>query len=495
MSGKVILKIVHGPMKGEKYKFDEHDTFLFGRMNDCHVCLPDDPMVSRHHFIMEVNPPDANICDLGSLNGTYISGTKHGGREPNESPEEGAKRRYDPIILKDKDVIQVGDTAILFSAIGPAVCNNCGVDIPDNKREECAWIGGTFICMPCKEKLIASAENKLKPKAIKCKKCGKEVLSEAGIGRKGDYICNSCRRIIESDPVKMVGRILQQNGKPLSPQSNAFSIRGYEIQDQLGVGAFGAVYMGYRKADNKKVAIKIMLSKIAVEKNSRNRFFKEIESMKCLSHKNIVSYIDHGSIDGAFYFIMEHCNGGSIADLMEKQRSVLKEEIACKIILQALEGLDYAHKKGFVHRDIKPGNILMDDTGKGQVVKIADFGLAKNFEKAGFSGMTITGSAAGTPTFMPREQVTNFKYVKPISDIWSMGATLYFMLTGKGPRNFRNGINDFEVILRESVIPIRKRNSDISKKIANVIDQSLEDNLKKRYKSAIEFHDELRSAI
>ena len=106
MPTKLILTITSGVMQGNKFTFEEHDTFLLGRMDDCHVCLPDDPCVSRHHFILEVNPPDARIRDLGSLNGTYINGKKYGGREKHETPEEATKRQYPEVDLQDEELDQ-----------------------------------------------------------------------------------------------------------------------------------------------------------------------------------------------------------------------------------------------------------------------------------------------------------------------------------------------------------------------------------------------------
>ena len=93
MSGKVKLEVVEGSMRGKQFLFEEHDTFLFGRMPDCHACFPDDQQVSRHHFILEVNPPDVCLRDLGSLNGTHVNGTKCGSREKGETPEAGAQRQ------------------------------------------------------------------------------------------------------------------------------------------------------------------------------------------------------------------------------------------------------------------------------------------------------------------------------------------------------------------------------------------------------------------
>jgi len=108
----VTLSVTKGPAKGKVFTFTEHDTFLFGRMPDCHATFPDDTQVSRHHFILEACPPKAALRDLGSLNGTYVNGKKYGARKAGESPEEGAKRQYPAVDLKNGDIIEVGQTTI-----------------------------------------------------------------------------------------------------------------------------------------------------------------------------------------------------------------------------------------------------------------------------------------------------------------------------------------------------------------------------------------------
>src|SRR5690242_17819339 len=110
MVGKLSLMVAGGSRAGKVFVFEQHDTFLVGRMTDCHVCLPDDLHVSRHHFLLEVNPPDARLRDLGSLAGTYINGQKHGGRGRHETPEEGARHVYPQVDLRDGDEIKVGKT-------------------------------------------------------------------------------------------------------------------------------------------------------------------------------------------------------------------------------------------------------------------------------------------------------------------------------------------------------------------------------------------------
>jgi serine/threonine protein kinase len=121
-------------------------------------------------------------------------------------------------------------------------------------------------------------------------------------------------------------------------------------------------------------------------------------------------------------------------------------------------------RKAFVHRDLKPSNILLSFAQNDVVAKLSDFGLAKSFERAGLSGLTLTGNYAGTPYFLPRKQITNFKYVKPVSDVWSMGATIYNMLTGTFPYHFTKGRDPIDVILNDNIVPIRQHDKTPSKR-------------------------------
>ena len=469
MPGQVRLVVTEGPMKGKEFCFDEHDTFLFGRLEDCHICLPNDAKVSRHHFLLEVNPPEARIRDLGSMNGTHVNGKKCGGREQGETPDDGAKRRHPEVDLKDGDRIQVGDTTLVVHIKVPIACCQCGCPIADGDRPRCGWIGGTFICPSCRAKLAASIQPAQKPEPPRCEKCGKDVSTELGGARRGSYVCQACRQQVEADPAALVAQLLQDALRNAGGDAVP-SIQGYELRKKLGEGGMGAVYLARRKADGREVAIKVMLSKVAVDEQSRQMFQREMDVVCRLEHENIVEFYDQGSIGTAFYFVMEFCNGGSVDGLMECQGGRLPAAMATPIVFQALQGLAFAHRKNFVHRDLKPQNILLAVTDDSVTTKVTDFGLAKNFQKAGFSGMTVTGSTAGTPAFMPREQVTNFKHVKPASDVWSMGATFYAMLTGMCPREFRPGQDPMEAVLRGAIIPIRERDPAIPPVLAQVID-------------------------
>src|SRR5262249_55645256 len=144
---------------------------------------------------------------------------------------------------------------------------------------------------------------------------------------------------------------------------------------------------------------------------------------------------DLGYSEGKFFFTLEYCEGGSVHDLLKKSGK-LPVEMAVPLALQALEGLEYAHRVdlpsvqladgsiasacGLVHRDIKPGNILLAKEGKAYFAKIGDYGLAKAFDLAGLSGLSVNGQVGGTPGFMPRQQLLDYRNARPAVDVWGM---------------------------------------------------------------------------
>jgi len=410
----VTLSVTKGPAKGKVFTFTEHDTFLFGRMPDCHATFPDDTQVSRHHFILEACPPKASLRDLGSLNGTYVNGKKCGGRKTGESPEEGAKHQFPVVDLKDGDKITVGQTDLSIAI----------------------------------EKGVA------------------QLAVQAGM-KPGE--------LSELSPDQLFQLVFGGAHDP-----GLLEIPGFVADKELGRGGFGAVYQARRKKDGAQVAIKVMLSQADATEDAVQRFKREMEVNRQLDHPNIVRFIESGSHKGAFYFVMELCDGGSLMDLYNKNRGPLTPEQLIPHALKSLEGLAFAHSKGFVHRDLKPGNILVH---KG-VARVADFGMSKSFQMAGLSGMSITGNAAGTPVFMPPEQIINFKYVKPVSDVFSMGATMYYLLTGAFPFDFPAKRDPMDVILNDDVVPIRKRLAAIPKHLAAAIDRAVTKKHKDRYSDA-----------
>jgi eukaryotic-like serine/threonine-protein kinase len=415
MPGRVCLAVVAGPIQGRQFAFEDHDTFLFGRSPDCHAQLAEaDTTASRHHFLLEVNPPAVRLRDLGSLNGTYVNGTKYGGRGT-LTLEKARQQRWPEVDLRDGDGIRVGTTVF-------------------------------------------------------------EVHVEGGTE------ADSGARAQEASAVTPA---------PVAPPG---AIAGFEVGPLLGRGGMGSVYKATRKADGVVVALKLMRPEVVVDTHSRETFAREIEVTASLRHPNVVALYEHGVEGDTFYFALEYCPGGSLAAALLKREGPLEVETAVRLALEALEGLGYAHQQGFVHRDIKPENLLLTDAAM-KTAKLADFGLAKSFELAGLSGMTATGMVAGTLYFMPREQITHFRLLRPASDVWSMGATLYHMLTLRYPRDFLPEADPLHVILSGGTLPLRQRDPWLPAGLAEVVDRAVADDLKARYATAVEFRDALRRAL
>jgi hypothetical protein len=495
MPGKITLEVAQGPIRGKVFVFEEHDTFIFGRARDCHARLSqDDTTASRHHFLLEVNPPEVWIRDLGSLNGTYINGKKFGGRREGETPQEAAHRKLPNLDLNDQDQITVGETVFVVRIQAPAFCCRCHKEIPEEFQSMCRWIEGAFICPQCREEVKNAGESVTKLEPIRCEHCGKDVSDEVSGGQQGDYICGNCRTEAKFNPVSVLVNVLMNQREEGQEEASLSNIAGYKIERMLGRGTLGAVYLAQRQDDSVKVALKIMLSRIVVDERSRQRFHHEIETLGELRHSNIVDLYEHGSAGSGFYFAMEYCSGGSVEDWMQKKGGRLSLEEAAWSVLQVLEGLSYAHQKGYVHRAIKPSNLLLTSQTK-YTAKLVDFGLARSFERAGFSGMSAIASSISTAMFMPREQLTQFRLSHPVSDVWSLAASFYFMLTGRAVRDFPADKDPVEVILRGKLIPIRDMDSKIPKKVAKVIDKALSDDTKERYSDATEFLRALNKAL
>jgi eukaryotic-like serine/threonine-protein kinase len=323
---------------------------------------------------------------------------------------------------------------------------------------------------------------------MRCHECGKEISDEIISRESPAHVCKGCRQLVDTKPMVLQESLIEEASEDSQLIKN---IGNYERGEELGKGGMGTVYAARRKNDGGKIALKIMLAKIAVDQHSRDLFMREIDVMRNLHHPNLVEFYDHGSVGSIFYFAMEYCEGGSVFDLIRVRRKPLSLSEAAPIAIQCLEALSYTHSEGFVHRDLKPQNILI----KNDVAKISDFGIAKNFQKAGFSGMTSTGQFAGSLYFMPCEQLIAFKYSKPVSDIWSMGASLYYMLTTATPYDFSKRQSPAEVILYDKIVPIGSREPRIPMKIAQVIDRAIAKDVNDRYQTAAEFQEQLLRAL
>jgi serine/threonine protein kinase len=251
-----------------------------------------------------------------------------------------------------------------------------------------------------------------------------------------------------------------------------------------------------------------MLPQIAVEPGADALFRREIENCQALRHPNVVRTYASGRAGGVYFLAMEFCEGGSLDQIVQREGPLAVEE-AVTTTLNVLAGLEYAHaapigvagpdgavvqSRGLVHRDVKPQNIFLTRRGGRQTGKVGDFGLAKAFELAGMSALTRTGTSAGTPAFMPRQQVLNFRYAKPEVDVWATAASLYYALTGHTPRDFLPGRDPWRTVWDTAPVPIAERGIPVPDRLARVIDEALLDNPEIRFKTAAALRQALEGA-
>jgi serine/threonine protein kinase len=195
----------------------------------------------------------------------------------------------------------------------------------------------------------------------------------------------------------------------------------YELLELLGQGGMAVVWRARDERLERAVAIKLMAPAIAGSPEFLVRFFSEAQNVARISHPNVVSVLDFGEDEGRPFLVMEHLPGGSVADLCG---TPLLPERAVEIVAQAAAGAGAAHRGGIVHRDVKPANILLTSDG---TAKLADFGIAS---AAGVEGLTATGAAIGSPHYISPEQAAG-KGATPASDVYSLGAVLFELLTGR----------------------------------------------------------------
>jgi serine/threonine protein kinase len=260
--------------------------------------------------------------------------------------------------------------------------------------------------------------------------------------------------------------------RPKAPPKN--QLGEYELLAELGSGGMGTVYRARHTRLDKTVALKILAPGSLIDDEVVARFDREMKAVGRLNHPNIVQAHDAGEIGGTRFLVMEYVDGMSLATLIDAC-GPLPVAAACELIRQAAIGLDHAHRQGLVHRDIKPSNLMLDSHGQ---VKILDFGLAmfQPGQLAGAERITASGQAMGTIDYMAPEQAESSRTVDIRADLYSLGCTLYKLLSGRAPFSgpkYQDPLNKVMAHAREPVPPIRKVRPDVPAELAAVLDRLL----------------------
>jgi serine/threonine protein kinase len=260
----------------------------------------------------------------------------------------------------------------------------------------------------------------------------------------------------------------------------------YEIVEHIGHGAAADVYKAFQPKLNRYVAIKVLSPVFADEKAFRERFIREAQAVAQLDHPNILPVYDFDQQGDLVYIVMQYVDTGSLDDLMGRP---LRLDFVLKILEQIGNALSYAHSHGIVHRDIKPGNVLL---GPENWALLTDFGLVKILEAP--TTLTPSGMSLGTPAYMAPEQVTGDP-IDARADVYSLGATLYQMVTGRVPFEGGSGMAVAFKHLSETLIPPRKLNPNLPRAVDRVIAKALAKERELRYQSVGELVAAFREAV
>jgi serine/threonine-protein kinase len=281
-------------------------------------------------------------------------------------------------------------------------------------------------------------------------------------------------------------RQLDRLRREFEARSSTQRIPGYRILKRLGAGAMATVFKAHQLSLDRPVAIKVLPKKFTDNDKFIERFYKEGRAAAKLNHPNIVGAYDVGKAGEHHFFVMEYVDGETVYDRIVRKKRV-DEAKAINIVKQVARALQHAHDRGFVHRDIKPKNIMIAKDG---TVKLADLGLARGISDKEAAKAEV-GRAYGTPYYISPEQIRGEMKIGPEADIYGLGATFYHMVTGKVPYEGKNPSAVMHKHLKEALIPPDHLNDKISAGCAQVIEMMMAKSRDDRYHNATDLLEDL----
>ena len=261
----------------------------------------------------------------------------------------------------------------------------------------------------------------------------------------------------------------------------------YEIRAEIGRGGMGAVYKGYDPTLDRYVAVNVLAPHLVWDKESVQRFVREARAAARLKHAGIVTIYDVGQEASWYYFVMEYLEGETLTEVIQ-QRGQLPPDEVVRVLRPLADALDYAHHRGLVHRDIKPGNVIVSPEG---LVTLTDFGIARAAQE---TRLTATGTIVGTPEYMSPEQVRGLT-ADARSDQYSLAVVAYEMLAGRVPFEADSTLALLHMVAYEPPPSIREARPELPMEVEAVLTKALAKEPGDRYATAVAFADALGRAL
>ncbi len=314
-----------------------------------------------------------------------------------------------------------------------------------------------------------------------------DEAAEASISAHLDT-CAACRQTLEGLSGDTLEALVRASGTDTdsvtpAPKSLPFSNHPrYEIRELLGAGGMGAVYRARHKLMDREVALKVVKTQLVEKSGTVDRFHREVQAAARLIHPNIVTAFDAEQVGDTHFLVMEFVPGQSLAQVIQG-RGQLPVALACEYVRQAAVGLQHAYEQGMVHRDIKPANLMVTSSGQ---VKILDFGLARLASELPGGVATQEGWVLGTPDYIAPEQAEDSRQADIRADIYSLGCTLYHLLTGTPPFPTGTFLQKIKAHQTQAPRPLTEWRPDVPAELVAVVERMMAKDTAQRYQTPAE---------